>query len=161
MLLYMSPHLLYMCADAGGPVGRACAGAGLQPRRRPRCLLHTHAHTQTHTHTHKHKHTHILAFSRDVDLGVSYIHVLILPYMCPHTATYVSSYCCMGVLILLYMCPHNAIYVSSYCYICVLILLYMCPHTAVYVSSCRRGIEPEIGRRASAWRPCRFLVCAS
>jgi hypothetical protein len=54
-----------------------------------------------------------------------------------------------SVLILLYMCPHTAIYVSSYCYICVLaamaeaaklqagggksvlILLYMCPHTAI------------------------------
>jgi hypothetical protein len=74
-------------------------------------------------------------------------------------ATYVSSYCYICVLILLYMCPHTAIYVSSYCYICVLILrsrvayvaratyvlhmsyicvlilIYMCPHTAIYVSS--------------------------
>ena len=31
----------------------------------------------------------------------------------------------MCVLILLYMCPHTAIYLSSYCYKCVLILLYM------------------------------------
>jgi hypothetical protein len=79
--------------------------------------------------------------------------VLILLYMCPHTATSLaSSYCYICVLILLY--------VSSYCYICVLILLYraptrlsphvkscvlillyvssyycMCPHTAIYVSS--------------------------
>jgi hypothetical protein len=49
--------------------------------------------------------------------------------MCPHTAIYVSSYCCIFVLILLYMCPHTAVcassycYVSSYCYICVRILL--------------------------------------
>ena len=31
------------------------------------------------------------------------------------------------VLILLYMCPHTAIYVSSYYYICVLILLHLEP----------------------------------
>jgi hypothetical protein len=55
-----------------------------------------------------------------------YICVVILLYMCPHTA--VSSYC--------YMCPHTTIYVSSYCYICVVILLCMCPHTATYVSPC-------------------------
>jgi hypothetical protein len=54
------------------------------------------------------------------------------PTMCPHTATYVSSYCHMCVLILLYvsaycyMCPHTPIYVSSYSYMCVLILLCMC-----------------------------------
>jgi hypothetical protein len=54
-----------------------------------------------------------------------YICVLILLYMCPHTAIYVSSYYYICVLILLYMCPHTAIYMSSYCYICVLILLYM------------------------------------
>jgi hypothetical protein len=39
------------------------------------------------------------------------------------------------VLILLYMCPHIAVYVSSYCCICVLMLLYMCPHTAICVST--------------------------
>ncbi len=39
---------------------------------------------------------------------------------------YVSSYCYICVLILLYMCPHTAMYVSSYCYVCVLILLYIC-----------------------------------
>ncbi len=61
---------------------------------------------------------------------------LMLLYMCPHTAIYVSSYCYICVLILLYMCPHTALYVSSCCSICVLLLLYMCPHTAIYVSSC-------------------------
>ena len=62
--------------------------------------------------------------------------VLMLLYMCPHTAcpalrpsVYVSAYCYRCVRILLYMCPHTAIYLSSYCYICVLILVYMCPHT--------------------------------
>ena len=40
---------------------------------------------------------------------------------------HVSSYCCICVLILQYVCPHTAIYVSSYCNVCVLILLYMCP----------------------------------
>jgi hypothetical protein len=59
--------------------------------------------------------------------------------MRPHTPTHVSSYYCTCVLILLYMCPHTAIYllvyVSSHSYTCVFILLYMCPHTAIYVSS--------------------------
>jgi hypothetical protein len=67
--------------------------------------------------------------------------VLILLYMCPHTAVYVSSYCCMCVLILLYVCPHTAVYtavyLSSYCYKCVLILLYVNrPQIAGYVSFC-------------------------
>ena len=52
---------------------------------------------------------------------------LIRPYICPHTAIYVSSYGYKYVLILLY--------VSSRYYICVRILLYMCPHTTVYVST--------------------------
>jgi hypothetical protein len=47
-----------------------------------------------------------------------YICVLMLLYLCPHTAVYVSSYCYVCVLILLY--------------VCVLMLLYMCPHTAMY-----------------------------
>jgi hypothetical protein len=47
----------------------------------------------------------------------------------------VSSCCYICVLILLYMCPHTATYVSSCCYMCVLMLLYMCSHTAMYVSS--------------------------
>jgi hypothetical protein len=44
----------------------------------------------------------------------------------------VSSYCYIEVLILLYMCPHTAIcvlkllYMCTYTAICVLILLYMC-----------------------------------
>ena len=60
--------------------------------------------------------------------GSAYTCVLILLHMCPHTAAYVSAYCCICVLILLHihMCLHNATYVSSY--------LYMCPHTAAYVS---------------------------
>jgi predicted ABC-type exoprotein transport system permease subunit len=41
------------------------------------------------------------------------------------TKNSVSSYWYICVLILLYMCPHTAIYASSYCYICVLILLYV------------------------------------
>jgi hypothetical protein len=44
-------------------------------------------------------------------------------YMCPHPATYVSSYCYMCALILLHVCPHTATYVPSYCY--------MCPHTLI------------------------------
>jgi hypothetical protein len=51
--------------------------------------------------------------------------------VCPHTNA--CPHAAMCVLVLLYMCPHTAIYVSSYCYICVLILLYMCPHTTIYV----------------------------
>jgi hypothetical protein len=41
-------------------------------------------------------------------------------------AIYVSSYHYICALIQLYMCPHTATYVSSYCY--------MCPHTAICVS---------------------------
>ena len=63
-----------------------------------------------------------------------YICVLILLYMCPHTAMCVSSCCYICVLMLLYMCPHTAICVSSYCYMCVLMLLYVCPHAAICVS---------------------------
>ena len=40
----------------------------------------------------------------------------------------------MCVLILLYMCPHTAVYVFAYCFKCVLRLLYMCFHAAVYAS---------------------------
>jgi hypothetical protein len=69
-------------------------------------------------------------------LSPSYICVLKLLYMCPHTTTYVvlillymcPSYYYVCVLILLYMCPHTTTYV-------VLILLYMCPHATIYVSS--------------------------
>ena len=41
----------------------------------------------------------------------------------------------LQVLILIYMCPHTAIYVYSYCYICVLILLYMCPQALRHLHS--------------------------
>ena len=109
-----------------------------------------------------------------------YVCVLILLYMCPHTAIFVSSYCCICFLILLCMCPHSAIfvssnccrcphtavYVSSYCCICVHILLYMCPHAAIYVSSycyicvlIPRDTAEHIGKRLTicrAYRPiCR------
>ena len=45
------------------------------------------------------------------------------------------AYCYIWVLVLLYMCPHNAIFVSSCYYICVLILLYLCPYTTTFVCS--------------------------
>ena len=61
--------------------------------------------------------------------------------MCPHTV--------QSVLILPCMCPHAATYVSSYCNTCVLILLYVCPHTAMYVSGIRvqviRMVELVLG----------------
>jgi len=60
-----------------------------------------------------------------------YMCVLILLYMCPHTAMYVSSYYYICVLIVLYIYRHTAIYVSSYNCICVLILLYICSFTLV------------------------------
>jgi hypothetical protein len=77
----------------------------------------------------------------------TYICVRTPLYMCPNTAIYVSSYCCICDLTPLYMCPqtalsvssyycmcpHTTIYVSTYCYICVRILLYMCPHTTLCV----------------------------
>ena len=75
--------------------------------------------------------------------------VLILLYMCPHTAMYVSSY--------YYVCPHTTIcvlvllYVSSCYFIYVLILLHTCPHTCTYVSSyaCpeRRAARPDRRKR--------------
>jgi hypothetical protein len=68
--------------------------------------------------------------------------VLVLPHMCPHTTTYVSScyyYICPHtayILILLRMCLHTTI-------LCVVILLCMCPHTTICVlilSICSRTI---------------------
>jgi hypothetical protein len=49
--------------------------------------------------------------------------VLMLLYMCPHDALYVSSWCYICVLILLYIFLCTCL---SYCHICVLMLLYMC-----------------------------------
>jgi hypothetical protein len=46
------------------------------------------------------------------------------------------TYCYVCVLILLYMCPHTAIYVSSCCYRCVLMLLYMCQVSLERSRSC-------------------------
>jgi hypothetical protein len=66
---------------------------------------------------------------------------LLLQYMCPRTAVYVSSYSYICIIIQLYMCPHTTMHVSSYYCRCVLILTYvssyynMCPHTTIYVSS--------------------------
>jgi hypothetical protein len=40
----------------------------------------------------------------------------------------------LAVLILLYVCLHTAVFVSSCCYMCVLILLYVCLHTAIDAS---------------------------
>ncbi len=62
---------------------------------------------------------------------------------------YVSSFAYICVLILLYICPHTAICYrhAAYTqrlrsYICVLIRIYMCPHTAIYVSSLQaRGVH--------------------
>ena len=51
------------------------------------------------------------------------VHILL--YMCPHTE---DTYCYICVLILLYIGPHTALYVSSH-------MQNMCPHTAMYVSS--------------------------
>jgi hypothetical protein len=55
------------------------------------------------------------------------------PHALPEPHQDVDTFIC--VLILLYMCPHTAIYVSSHCYICDPLLLYLCPHTAKYVSA--------------------------
>ena len=73
----------------------------------------------------------------------------VLLHVCPHTATYVSSYCYRCVPILLYVCPHTTaclrilLYVSAYCqirillhicpaYYCICVRIYcMCPHTAM------------------------------
>ncbi len=61
--------------------------------------------------------------------------VLILLYMRPHTAAYVSAYCCICVPILRDAAHSSVIDAATYCYMCVRILLYMCPHPAIYVCS--------------------------
>jgi len=68
--------------------------------------------------------------------------VLILPYICPHTLIYVSSYsyiCCDSVCVGDRLLQVDGVSTSkmtpSYCYISSgLILLYVCPHTRKYVS---------------------------
>ncbi len=74
------------------------------------------------------------------DAGCSGLSYLILPYMCPHTAIYVSSYCYICVLILLkwFRTLSRRVLLRSLLPTCVGILLYMCPHTAIYVPSSRR-----------------------
>ncbi len=52
--------------------------------------------------------------------------------------------CYIFVLMLPYVCPHTAVYVSSCCYICVLMLLYMCP-TAPLTLACAGPSEPVDG----------------
>ena len=71
-------------------------------------------------------------------------------FICRDYAIYEDTYCYIYGLILLYMCPHTAIYVSSCCYmchhsaICVLLLLYMCPHAAVAREhSVRRSLKKK------------------
>jgi hypothetical protein len=61
-------------------------------------------------------------------------------YVCPHTAVYVSSYCCM------YMCPHTAVYVSSHSCICVLILLVLSylESSYCYTSSVRMLLSKHV-----------------
>jgi hypothetical protein len=76
-----------------------------------------------------------------------YVCVLILLFLCPHTAIYVSSYCCVFVLRLPYM------RLSSYFHTCVLILLYMRPHTTIHMSPLRRG------RRGLEWRKWHHKHC--
>ncbi len=86
--------------------------------------------------------------------------VLILLYMCPHTAMYVSSYYYVCVVILLYMsllvyfCPHTNLCVSSYYYIC--------PHTTIYVSSyysvCVHMQVQRVVRSAFAERYSVYLI---
>ena len=67
--------------------------------------------------------------------GSRYIYVLILLYLCPHTAIFVSSYCYICVLILLYVCPHTTIYSYTNYYMCVLYAI--CIHVLVYTCSSR------------------------
>jgi hypothetical protein len=43
--------------------------------------------------------------------------------------TFKLNYFNVRILVLLYMCPHTAIHVSLYCHVRVLIQLYICPHT--------------------------------
>ncbi len=83
----------------------------------------------------------------------THIYTYVYIYSAIEAATiYVSPYCYICVLILLYVCPHTAIYVSSYCCICVLILLYMCPHSATYCCSGCRWFCGSVWERQCAQR---------
>jgi hypothetical protein len=86
-------------------------------------------------------------------------------FMCPHTPTYVSSYCYICVLILLYICPHTAMYVSSYCYMCVLILLYVSSYSYIcvltYADVCWRMLASAAGAEWERYcSVCVWGVCA-
>jgi hypothetical protein len=117
LLLYTCPHTTTCCPNTGTLSSPAPPRASHQ-RSYPLPLLYHHS------------------------------HICLLLYVCTHTTIYVSSYSYICVLILLYMCPHSiCIYVSSYSTtyvssfdICVLVLhvssyYYMCPHTTTYVPS--------------------------
>ena len=84
--------------------------------------------------------THFVGFSCDC-----YICVLIPSNIYAHTAISSYFYMCVLILILLYVCPHTAtkdcsggrwrrttcVLILLCMCLCVLILLYMCPHTAI------------------------------
>ena len=65
-----------------------------------------------------------------------------------YTAVFVSLYCYLCVLMLLYVCPHTAMYVSSCCHwalrVCwtgdfssvYSLCICMCPHTGIYLCMC-------------------------
>ena len=86
--------------------------------------------------------------------GSRYIYVLILLYLCPHTAIYVSSYCYMCVFILPYTPIQTTICVSyAICGRCSMLTrqsgrvdaLFMCPHTTLLYSRCpHTSIHPHI-----------------
>jgi hypothetical protein len=74
--------------------------------------------------------------------------ILTLMSVCPHTAICV-------VLLLLYMCPHTAGYMSFYCYICVLVLLYVAH--LVHVFFHEPFVDAQLARSSSGVSVCTVV----
>jgi hypothetical protein len=72
-----------------------------------------------------------------------------------------SSYYYIRVLILLHMCPHTATYVSSYYSICVLPLSYICVLILLYMCGCARCAKCPLGRQGKADTSHHLLLHAS
>ncbi len=79
-----------------------------------------------------------------------YVCVLILVYMCHHTATYESSYC--------YMCPHTALYASSYMYVVILTICVSSYYMFVLILLCMCQVDSLA--RCSLWRV-ESAICVS
>ena len=82
----------------------------------------------------------------------AYVRIL---FMCPHTGTCVSSYCCICVLILLHVSAYCYICLFC-CYMCVRMLLHICTHTATCPDTNRRRRLSKAEALSSV--QCRILL---